>query len=243
MMNPFFKRQKVICPQLLSMHIQQCRQKIPPRFHFKDDTGILRRIEYLSGHLPFFEMLFLKQGSLFQTMASEFMGKPMYLFKDKITFKNSNRQRILPHTEDAYHQSTHVAGMLAVDPCHAKNGQLQLLLPPKNSDETMTSLGMGLDKEKTEEEIQHLKKRGWAWKGMNLESGEVLWFNGRTYHQSMENLSSSGRTVILLNYSDNPYDTYHEYFQNSSYREKIAKNVKITEEFIFSDERIPKIPQ
>ena len=75
-MNRFIKRQKVICPQLLSTQIQHCLHKIPPRFHFKDSQGKLRRIECLSGNVPFLETLFKTPGSIFQTMASEIMGKP-----------------------------------------------------------------------------------------------------------------------------------------------------------------------
>jgi ectoine hydroxylase-related dioxygenase (phytanoyl-CoA dioxygenase family) len=154
-------------------------------------------------------------------MASDITGKRMYLLKDKILYKHPGKKGIDPHTDDLFLPLPSWTGMLAIDRCHAENGHLQLLLPKDPTADAVDSMirqNMGLDPRDVKYEIAQLEHKEWAWKGIDLEAGDIVWFPGRLFHRALDNVSSSPRTVILLNYTSDPNFSYHDYFHHPHYR-------------------------
>lgn len=134
----------------------------------------------------------LKFGRLV-TAASELLGEPAVLYKEKINYKLAGGAGFSPHQDAPAYRfvDVHISCMVAVDAATISNGCLEVvsgrhaeILPLDDVGCIRSEIAAGLD-----------------WEPAELRAGQVLWFHSRTPHRSGPNLSEHDRRALFPTYN------------------------------------------
>jgi hypothetical protein len=149
------------------------------------------RIEYFAHlHEPIGALL---HTGLMVHRASEFLGEPAVLYKEKINFKLAGGAGWSPHQDAPAYPfvSTHISCMVAVDDATVDNGCLEVVsgmhseLLPTDDKGCLTT-----------EVVDVL-----SWEPVELRAGQTLWFHSLTPHRSGDNQSSYDRRALYPTYN------------------------------------------
>lgn len=156
-----------------------------------DDGPVLARSERLIEFHPGLAAL-LTTGTLAAT-ASDLLGEPAVLYKEKINYKLAGGAGYAPHQDaPAYPMiDLHVSAMVAVDDATVDNGCLEVasgrhheLLPTDERGCVHPDVAAELD-----------------WQPVEVRAGQVLWFHSRTPHRSGPNTSGVPRRALYPTYN------------------------------------------
>lgn len=169
------------------------------------------RLNRIENFLPWSEMLFgLFSSTRLGAAASQLMGEPVVLFKDKINFKQPGGEGFLPH-QDAqagwgdFGHSTHLSVAVAIDKCTAENGALEFV-PGRHTEGLLGPLGSELPGSFVDEV---------NWELIEAEPGSVIFFDSYTPHRSGPNHSDSQRRLIYVTFClEREGDFRQEYFDH-----------------------------
>lgn len=161
-----------------------------------DKTGrrfLCRTENFVDYHPQFNELI---RGPKLVGLLEELSGEKMYLFKDKINYKQANGGGAFdPHFDAPAYKTvldvTHLTINMAVEPATAENGCLEVVAGshkdpiPINADKTITK----------EWENAH------EWISVPMEPGHVLIFGSYLAHRSGPNPTPNGRASIYATYN------------------------------------------
>lgn len=174
-----------------------------------DDGPKLCRSENL---IPFHEGLraLLTSGNLLDT-ATDLLGEPAVLYKEKINYKLAGGAGYAPHQDAPAYPfvATHVSCMVAIDDSTLDNGCLEVassmhadVLDTDDAGCIRPDIAAGLD-----------------WAPVEVRAGQTLWFHSRTPHRSGPNRSSTARRALYPTYNALAEgDLREDYYAKSSRR-------------------------
>jgi ectoine hydroxylase-related dioxygenase (phytanoyl-CoA dioxygenase family) len=126
-------------------------------------------------------------------MASELLGQPAVLFKEKINYKHPGGAGFAAHQDQvAYPQITRsVTCLLAVDAAGADNGCLEFAAGGHEVLLTPDSEGC----------IPRHVAAALSWTATPVEAGSLVWFHGLAPHRSGPNRTSRSRRAVYVTYN------------------------------------------
>lgn len=144
--------------------------------------------------MPFHEGMrrLLTEGVLVQ-MASELLGEPAVLYKEKINYKHPGGGGYAPHQDlAAYpHISRCITCLVALDVAGAENGCLEFA--PGYCHEMLLRGADGCVAGEVAREL--------PWTTVPTAAGSLLWFHGLTPHRSGSNQTDLSRRALYLTYN------------------------------------------
>lgn len=156
------------------------------------DLGVRRcRTEYFTPFHPTLKALLC--GGAMVSVASELLGEPAVLYKEKINYKLAGGAGWEPHQDAPAYPfiDLHVSCMIAVDDATTDNGCLEVvsglhheLIPTDARGCIPNDIAATLD-----------------WVPVPLQAGQTLWFHSRTPHRSGDNTSARDRRAIYPTYN------------------------------------------
>jgi ectoine hydroxylase-related dioxygenase (phytanoyl-CoA dioxygenase family) len=125
--------------------------------------------------------------------ASELLGEPAVLYKEKINYKLVGGAGFSPHQDAPAYRfvDTHVSCMIAVDDATVANGCLEVVSGMHAEILPMDDVGC----------IRPDLAATFEWKVAELRAGQVLWFHSRTPHRSGPNNSTADRRALFPTYN------------------------------------------
>lgn len=153
---------------------------------------ILNRLEnFLAYHDRFNK---LANGPGMKGICSQLFGEEAVLFKDKINFKLPGGDGFTPH-QDAQagwerYGTLHISVMVAIDKATRENGALRIA-----SSHGLSRLIGGEWTPLTEQEME-----GMAFEILEMEPGDVAFFDSYTPHMSDPNLTPNPRRALFISY-------------------------------------------
>jgi len=143
---------------------------------------------------PFHEDIrrFLTEGVIIQ-MASELLGEPAVLYKEKINYKHPGGGGYAPHQDMAAypHITRCVTCLVAVDDAGAENGCLEFT--PGYHREILARGADGCVADEVTGEL--------PWYKVPTAAGSLLWFHGLAPHRSGPNRAARSRRALYLTYN------------------------------------------
>jgi hypothetical protein len=142
---------------------------------------------------------------------TEIMGDRPQLFKEKINFKSSGGSGFNYHQDQAAGWSRYApifwSVAIAVDPCTAANGQLEIA---KHIPSTRESLGEWAP-------LDEATLKDLRFESVSMEPGDIVIFDSYVPHGSAPNLSETSRNMVYLTYNQRKYGSLRdEYYQHKS---------------------------
>ncbi|ORA84880.1 phytanoyl-CoA dioxygenase [Mycobacterium malmoense] len=143
-------------------------------------------------------------------MASQLLGEPVVLYKEKINYKNPGGAGFAAHQDaPAYpHVTVSVSCLLAVDDSTAENGCLEFVSGRHH--ELLATDGDGCIRPDIAKALQ--------WQPLPVRAGSLVWFHSHTPHRSSPNTSPTSRRALYLTYNAASLGDLHEVY----YRDKRA---------------------
>lgn len=187
-----------------------------------DDGPALARSEDLIGSHDHLRSL-ICAGQLLE-MASELLGEPAVLYKEKINHKRPGGAGFAPHQDAAAYRFVdhHVSCMVPVDPATIETGCLSVVsgvhdgfLPTDAGGRVRADVAAGLE-----------------WEPAELEPGDLLWFDSYTPHRSGTNQGTASRRALYLTYNARSAGDHRERY----YADKRAEFERAGD--TFGDERV-----
>ena len=165
----------------------------PGLHHFEQtDTGpTLARSEDLVGHHRGLRSL-LTEG-LVPDLAGELLGEPAALYKEKVNYKQPGGAGFAPHQDAPAYRFVdfHVSCMLPLEPATEASGCLWVADGRPREVLAMDGL-RGL----SDEVVGALE-----WHPVELEPGDLLWFDSYVPHHSGTNVTDGARRALYLTYN------------------------------------------
>jgi len=159
---------------------------------------------------PFHEGLctLLRSGSMV-AIASNLLGEPAVLYKEKINYKLPGGAGYAPHQDAPAYPfiESHVSCMVAVDDADADNGCLEVVSGAHHEIYPMDD-GVVIDD----------VVETFTWQTVPVRAGQTLWFHSRTPHRSGSNSTSVPRRAIYPTYNARSEGDLREDY----YAEKLA---------------------
>jgi hypothetical protein len=165
-----------------------------PWLHYREMTDFgpkICRTENFTPHHAGMHQL-LRLGRLV-TAASELLGEPAVLYKEKINYKLVGGAGFSPHQDAPAYRfvDTHVSCMIAVDDATVDNGCLEVVSGMHAEILPMDDVGC----------IRSDLAATFEWESAELRAGQVLWFHSRTPHRSGSNNSTADRRALFPTYN------------------------------------------
>jgi ectoine hydroxylase-related dioxygenase (phytanoyl-CoA dioxygenase family) len=165
-----------------------------PWLHYREMTDFgpkICRTENFTPHHAGMHQL-LRLGRLVAA-ASELLGEPAVLYKEKINYKLVGGAGFSPHQDAPAYRfvDTHVSCMIAVDDATVANGCLEVVSGMHAEILPMDDVGC----------IRPDLAATFEWKVAELRAGQVLWFHSRTPHRSGPNNSTADRRALFPTYN------------------------------------------
>ncbi|MFT5389877.1 MAG: ectoine hydroxylase-related dioxygenase (phytanoyl-CoA dioxygenase family) [Gammaproteobacteria bacterium] len=163
------------------------------RLHYYEQTSngpvICRTERYLDDHPRLARLL--TQGVL-PAIASDLIGEPALLFKEKINYKHAGGAGFAPHQDATAYRDVEspFTCLVAVDPMTREGGCLEFgpyqhgLLPEDGDGCIDREVAAGLD-----------------WQPVEVAAGGVLFFNAFVPHRSARNDSARARRTLYVTYN------------------------------------------
>ena len=152
------------------------------------------RIEYLLDDAP--RLSELLEGPAWLNLASQCLGEPAVLFKEKINFKLPGGRGFKAHQDapafDLFGQSEHVTIMLSLDPSTLENGCLEVGQGSGRQRRLPQAADLTLDAQ-TEASL--------SWLPQPTDIGDVMIFDGFLPHRSGANQTNLPRRAIYATYA------------------------------------------
>lgn len=162
--------------------------------HYQEMTDYGPKICRTENFTPFHAGMyqFLRVGTLVAT-ASELLGEPAVLYKEKINYKLVGGAGFSPHQDAPAYRfvETHVSCMVAVDDATRENGCLEVVSGEHFRLHDTDDRGC----------IQADVAAEFVWEPAELRAGQVLWFHSRTPHRSGPNNSQRDRRALFPTYN------------------------------------------
>src|SRR4051794_9562873 len=162
--------------------------------HYREMTDDGPKLCRTENFVPFHRDLreLLQQGPMVEA-ASQLLGQPAVLYKEKINYKLPGGAGYAAHQDAPAYRfvDVHVSCMVAVDDALADNGCLEVvsgchehLLPTDDQGCIRAAVEASL-----------------TWAPVEVRAGETLWFHSRTPHRSGPNQSSTPRRALYPTYN------------------------------------------
>lgn len=134
----------------------------------------------------------LTAGPMLDT-ASQLLGEPAVLYKEKINYKLPGGAGYAPHQDAPAYRfvDTHISCMVAVDDALVGNGCLEVVSACHHELLPMDEVGC----------IRADVVAGLDWEPVEVRAGETLWFHSRTPHRSGPNLGTTPRRALYPTYN------------------------------------------
>ena len=162
--------------------------------HHREMTDEGPRLCRSENLIPFHDGLraLLTAGSLLAT-ATELLGEPAVLYKEKINYKPPGGAGYAPHQDAPAYPfvSTHVSCMVAIDDSTLDNGCLEVASGMHA--ELLDTDDAGCIRPDIAERLD--------WAPVEVRAGQTLWFHSRTPHRSGPNLSATARRALYPTYN------------------------------------------
>jgi hypothetical protein len=142
----------------------------------------------------------------------QLLGEPVYLYKDKINYKQPGGNGFLPHQDVGAFQSVgtknHITVLIAIDEFSRENGCLEVATSHREI-------------WKEHKILEHNEKGGivenivntLTWEPILMQPGDVLFFGSYIPHRSGPNLTETSRRALYLTYNPvkegNRYEQYY----------------------------------
>ena len=165
----------------------------------------LCRIENFLQYQPGFQSL-LTGGAVLSAI-SDLIGEPAVLFKEKVNFKLSGANGFEPHQDapafTSFGQTYHVTMMVAVDPATRKNGCLEVV-------PAMNHLGILPSTESLVLSDEFCTALNWV--AIEMEPGDVIFFDSYVPHRSGPNLTLSSRRALYVTYNPTSQGSFRDQY-------------------------------
>lgn len=154
------------------------------------------RLNRIENFLPWSELLSnLFSSNRLGAAASQLLGEPAIVFKDKINFKQPGGDGFLPHQDaqagwDEFGHSTHLSVAVAIDKCTAENGALEFV-PGRHLEGLLGPVGSELPADFVDDS---------NWQLIEANPGSVIFFDSYAPHRSAPNHSDSQRRLVYITY-------------------------------------------
>lgn len=165
----------------------------PGLHHFEatDQGPRIARSEDLLPHHAGLRAL-ITSGTLVST-AGELFGEPALIFKEKINYKHPGGGGFAPHQDATAYRFVdhHISCMVPIDPATRRSGCLYV------------APGYGNGRLPTDDRgrVAEAHAAGLDWRPVEVEPGDVLWFDSYTPHYSETNTTDRPRRAIYLTYN------------------------------------------
>ncbi len=155
-----------------------------------DEVRICRSEHLIDGHHLLRELL--TEGSMV-AMASQLLGEPAVLYKEKINYKLAGGAGFSPHQDAPAYPfiDTHTTCMLAIDDATALNGCLDVVSGMHG--ELLPMDDAGCIRSDVADQMQ--------WLPTPIAAGDLLWFHSRAPHRSGPNRSEHDRRGLFCTYN------------------------------------------
>jgi hypothetical protein len=185
--------------------------------HYRELTDFGPRLCRTENFVPFHAGLraLLTDGSMVAT-ASELLGEPAVLYKEKINYKLAGGAGYAPHQDAPAYPfiEAHVSCMVAIDDADVHNGCLEVVSGMHHELLAMDDVGC----------IHPSVVATMEWTPAPVRAGQTLWFHSRTPHRSGPNESATDRRAL--------YPTYNALregnLRDAYYREKLERMAATT---------------
>jgi hypothetical protein len=162
--------------------------------HHREMTDAGPKLCRTENFVPFHEGLreLLVSGEVAH-MAAQLMDEPVNLYKEKINYKLSGGAGFRPHQDAPAYPFVDrtISVMIAIDESTLENGCLEVVSGEHSELLPMDSRGCIID--------AWVKDHSWS--PVEMEPGEVLFFDALTPHRSRANVSASDRRAIYPTYN------------------------------------------
>jgi len=155
-----------------------------------DGPKLCRTENFVPFHVGLRELL--GQGPMVDA-ASQLIGEPAVLYKEKINYKLPGGAGYAAHQDAPAYRfvDVHVSCMVAVDDALLGNGCLEVV--SARHDELLPTDERGCIRDDVAAELD--------WMSVEVRAGETLWFHSRTPHRSGANLSTTPRRALYPTYN------------------------------------------
>ena len=164
----------------------------PGLHHFEqtDHGPALARSEDLIGHHPGVRAL-LTEGDLVE-QASALFGEDALLYKEKINYKQPGGGGFAPHQDAPAYRFVdhHISVMVPLDPATEASGCLWVA---EHQDHTLPMEGIRGIRDDVVEQL--------TWQPVELQPGDLLWFDSYLPHRSDTNTTGTARRAFYLTYN------------------------------------------
>lgn len=170
--------------------------------HDEQTTGGVRRAR-TENFSPFHDGLgALVRTGVIPAMATQLLGEPAVLYKEKINYKHPGGAGFAGHQDaPAYpHLSVSVSCLLAVDDSTAGNGCLEFASGMHHG--LLPTDGEGCIRPDIVETL--------TWQPYPVPAGSLVWFHSHTPHRSGPNTSTASRRAVYLTYNPASLGDLHE---------------------------------
>ena len=183
----------------------------PGLHHFEQTEGgpTIARSEDLIGHHPGLRAL-LTEGLLVE-VTGQLFGEPALLYKEKVNYKQPGGGGFAPHQDAPAYRFVdhHISVMVPLDPATEASGCLWVahghergLLPMEGLRGLRDDIVAELD-----------------WQPVELEPGDLLWFDSYAPHRSDTNTTDRARRALYLTYNAASAGD----FRTTYYQDKVAE--------------------
>ncbi len=157
-------------------------------------------------------------------MATQLLGEPAVLFKEKVNYKHPGGAGFAPHQDASAYRFAdhHVSCMLTVDVASIESGCLSVVsgahhgfLPTDGGGRVAEAVAAELD-----------------WEFAPVQPGDLLWFDSYTPHRSGTNTGTTARRALYLTYNARSAGDHRERY----YADKRAEFARAGDSF--DDERV-----
>ncbi len=143
--------------------------------------------------------------------AGRILGEPVLLFKEKVNYKLPGGAGFAPHQDAAAYDfiDLHITCLLAVDSMTVENGCLEIAVQREHELVPMDDAGC----------VREDVAAGFEWVAMEMQPGDLLFFDSYAIHRSGPNQGSSARRAIYLTYNAaSESDMRQSYYENRDRR-------------------------
>ena len=165
----------------------------PGLYHFEqtDHGPALARCEDFVGHRPLLRA-FVCDGPVVETVG-ELFGGPAVLFKEKVNFKHPGGGGFAPHQDAVAYRFVdhHISCMVPLDPSTEASGCLYVA--PGFEAGTLPTDQRGRIEEAVADTLD--------WRPVELQPGDLLFFDSFTPHHSGPNVTDRPRRAMYLTYN------------------------------------------
>ncbi len=162
--------------------------------YFESQAKLLCRVENFIPYHPALKAFLLDKNLL--GFLTSLMGEEAILFKEKINFKLPGGSGFAPHQDapafTTFNQNYHITMMVAIDPSTTSNGCLDVVDGMHNQ---------GLLGQATDGTIDASIIEALAWRPIEMEPGDVLFFDSYVPHRSGPNMSQDARRALYITYN------------------------------------------